>query len=42
MFQTLTAAKNKAYVPRTSVAPPSYQAYADLMDRLADDLQAYV
>lgn len=38
VFQTLTAAKNKAYIPWTSVAPPSYQAYADLMDRLADDL----
>lgn len=39
VFQTLNAAKNKAYVPWTSVAPPSYQAYADLMDRLADDLE---
>jgi len=39
VFQTLDAAKNQAYVPWTSVAPPSYQAYADLMDRLADDLQ---
>lgn len=38
VFQTLEAAKNKAYIPWTSVAPPSYQAYADLMDRLADDL----
>ena len=42
VFQTLTAAKDKAYVPWTSVAPPSYQAYADLMNRLADDLGAYV
>ncbi|MRJ76303.1 ABC transporter substrate-binding protein [Aeromicrobium sp. SMF47] len=39
VFQTLDAAKNDAYVPWTSVAPPSYQAYADLMDRLADDLE---
>lgn len=38
VFQTLGAAKNKAYIPWTSVAPPSYQAYADLMNRLADDL----
>jgi iron complex transport system substrate-binding protein len=42
VFGTLAAAKNKAYVPWTSVAPPSYQAYADLMDRLADDLNKYV
>ena len=42
VFQTLEAAKNKAYVPWTSVAPPSYQAYADLMNRLADDLAKYV
>jgi iron complex transport system substrate-binding protein len=39
VFATLDAAKNDAYVPWTSVAPPSYQAYADLMDRLADDLE---
>ena len=42
VFGTLEAAKNKAYVPWSSVAPPSYQAYADLMDRLADDLNQYV
>lgn len=42
VFGTLEAAKNKAYVPWTSVAPPSYQAYADLMNRLADDLDAFV
>ncbi len=40
VFQTLDAAKNEAYIPWTSVAPPSYQAYADLMNRLADDLAA--
>jgi iron complex transport system substrate-binding protein len=39
VFQSLDAAKNEAYVPWSSVAPPSYQAYANLMDRLADDLQ---
>lgn len=42
VFGTLEAAKNDAYVPWTSVAPPSYQAYADLMDRLADDLSKLV
>lgn len=41
VFETLDAAKNKAYIPWTSVAPPSYQAYADLMNRLADDLAKY-
>jgi iron complex transport system substrate-binding protein len=39
VFQTLEAAKSEAYVPWTSVAPPSYRAYADLMNRLADDLE---
>lgn len=34
-----TAARNDAYVPWNSVAPPTAQAYADLMDRFADDLQ---
>lgn len=38
VFETLAAAKNKAYIPWTSVAPPSYKAYADLMNRLAADL----
>jgi iron complex transport system substrate-binding protein len=42
VFGTLEAAKNDAYVPWSSVAPPSYQAYADLMDRLAKDLGAFV
>jgi iron complex transport system substrate-binding protein len=42
VFQTLEAAKNEAYIPWTSVAPPSYQAYADLMNRLADDLAKYL
>ncbi|MFI5426419.1 ABC transporter substrate-binding protein [Aeromicrobium sp. UC242_57] len=41
VFATLAAAKSKAFVPWTSVAPPSYQAYADLMNRLADDLAKY-
>jgi iron complex transport system substrate-binding protein len=42
VFQTLKAAQDKAYVPWSSVAPPSYQAYANLMDRLADDLGKFV
>ncbi|MFZ0142103.1 MAG: ABC transporter substrate-binding protein [Aeromicrobium sp.] len=42
VFQTLDAAKNEAYVPWTSVAPPSFRAYADLMNRLADDLEKFV
>jgi len=41
VFQTLRAAKDKAYVPWTSVAPPSYRAYADIMDRLATELEKY-
>ncbi|VXC31358.1 ABC transporter substrate-binding protein [Aeromicrobium sp. 9AM] len=41
VFQTLQAAKDKAYIPWTSVAPPSYRAYADIMNRLADDLEKY-
>lgn len=41
VFQTLEAAKDKAYIPWTSVAPPSYQAYADLMNRLAHDLAKF-
>lgn len=41
VFQTLQAAKDKAYVPWTSVAPPSYQAHADLLNRLADDLGSF-
>lgn len=42
VFQTLDAAQNEAYVPWTSVAPPSFRSYADLMDRLADDLEQYL
>jgi iron complex transport system substrate-binding protein len=41
VFQTLQAAKDKAYIPWTSVAPPSYRAYADIMNRLAGDLEKY-
>ncbi|MEJ7634240.1 ABC transporter substrate-binding protein [Aeromicrobium sp.] len=39
VFQTLAAAKAEAYIPWTSVAPPSYRAYADIMDRLAGELE---
>jgi iron complex transport system substrate-binding protein len=41
VFQTLPAAKDKAYIPWTSVAPPSYRAYADIMNRLATELEKY-
>ena len=41
VFQTLQAAKDKAYIPWTSVAPPSYRAYADIMNRLATELERY-
>lgn len=41
VFQTLRAAKDKAYIPWTSVAPPSYRAYADIMNRLATQLEKY-
>lgn len=40
VFQALDAAKNKPYIPWTSVAPPSYRAYADIMDRLDEQLEA--
>ena len=41
VFQMLRAAKDKAYIPWTSVAPPSYRAYADIMNRLATELEKY-
>ncbi len=41
VFQTLAAAKNEAYVPWTSVAPPSYRAYADIFTKLAEGLKQY-
>lgn len=41
VFQTLNAAKNQAYVPWTSVAPPSYDAYADIFERLAEGLKKF-
>lgn len=41
VFQTLAAAKNEAYVPWTSVAPPSYDAYADIFERLAEGLKKF-
>lgn len=36
-----TAARNDAYIPWTSVAPPSAQAYADVFDRFADGLEKF-
>jgi iron complex transport system substrate-binding protein len=41
VFQTLAAAKDEAYIPWTSVAPPTYRAYADIMERLATQLEDY-
>ena len=36
-----TAAENDAYIPWTSVAPPSAQAYADVFDAFAQGLEKY-
>lgn len=41
VFRTLAAAKDEAYIPWTSVAPASYRAYADIMNRLAGELQKF-
>lgn len=41
VFATLAAAKNDAFIPWTSVFPPSYAAVADTLDTLADDLEGY-
>lgn len=41
VWGTTTAAENDAYLPWTSVAPPSAQAYADIFDTFADGLQKY-
>jgi len=41
VFQTLEATKNDAFIPWTSVAPPSYQAYADIQERLAASLEKF-
>jgi iron complex transport system substrate-binding protein len=35
------AAQDDAYIPWTSVAPPTAQAYADVFDRFADGLEKY-
>jgi iron complex transport system substrate-binding protein len=37
-WQTVEAGKNKAYVPWQSVAPPSYAAYAKIMNEIAEAL----
>lgn len=39
VWSRTTAAENDAYVPWTSVAPPSPQAQADIMETFADDLE---
>jgi iron complex transport system substrate-binding protein len=41
VWNKTTAAKDDAYVPWTSVAPPTAQAYADVMDRFADGLEKF-
>ncbi len=42
VFQLIPGAAADAYVPWTSVYPPSYRAVADTLERLAADLQPYV
>ena len=39
VFSTITAAKNDSWVPWEAVAPASFAAYADVIDRLADDIE---
>ena len=41
VFAELDAAKNDAFIGWTSVAPPSYRAYADIQTRTAADLQKF-
>jgi len=41
VFATLKATKNDAFIPWTSVAPSSYQAYADIQERLATALKKF-
>jgi iron complex transport system substrate-binding protein len=38
-WKSVPAGKNKAYVPWQSVAPPSYAAYAKIMNEIADGLE---
>lgn len=39
VFSTITAAKNDAWVGWEAVAPTSFAAYADVINRLADDIE---
>ena len=39
VFSTITAAKNDAWVPWEAVSPASFAAYANVIDRLADDIE---
>ena len=39
VFSTITGAKNDAYVPWAAVTPPGYEAYADVIDTLVDDIE---
>lgn len=42
VWQKVPAGRDKAYVPWQSVAPPSYAAYARIMNEIADGLQKYL
>lgn len=42
VFSTIKAAKDNAWVPWQAVAPPSYQAYAKVMNTLADALEKQI
>jgi iron complex transport system substrate-binding protein len=42
VFSTIKAARDNAWVPWQAVAPPSYQAYAKVMNALADQLEKQV
>ena len=39
VFGTITGARNDAYVPWAAVTPPGYEAYAHVLDTLADDIE---
>ncbi len=42
VFSTITAAKNEAWVGWEAVAPSSFAAYADVINRLADDIEEQI
>lgn len=41
-FGQVAAARSGSYVPWQAVAPPSYRAYAEVLNQLADNLEKYV